>query len=438
MDTMTRTGHGRRRLLLPAILVTGVLIAASCGDDDDSSGATTAAGGATTTAAGGEATTTAAGGATTTAAGGEATTTAAGGATTTEGAGGGSEGAARAKEIVDKWIQRPTELGIDTPIDAEIPEGQRIYFISCGVDVCEAEADMATEAAETLGWEVTKLSTDGTPPSVQTAWETVIRDKADGVMFTGTAIPQIQTFINQAVANGTTVVACCISEPADKATNGISWTTSTPEQTGELGEITAAWVVNDAAESGDESPGMVYLDLPDFPILTSLAENTEKTFKELCAGCQYDKLSFGLADLGAVNDNVVSFLRSNPDTKYVVTSTAGPFAGLPAAFKAAGLNDIKIFTGSGPSLVNQANIAAGTEAGGMAFAFYEVIYGMIDAIAREKAGVEIQNFPPPNWILTKDNLPSVDHYFEVVEGSRDFFVNELWGKGGGSGTTPTT
>ncbi len=75
--------------------------------------------------------------------------------------------------------------------------------------------------------------------------------------------------------------------------------------------------MNDAAENGDDAPGMVYLDLPDFPILTALGENTEKTFKELCPDCAYETLSFGLADLAAVNDNVVSFLRSNPDTKYV-------------------------------------------------------------------------------------------------------------------------
>ena len=45
---------------------------------------------------------------------------------------------------------------------------------------------------------------------------------------------------------------------------------------------------------------MVYLDLPDFPILTALATNFEKTFKELCPDCAYEKLAFGLADLAAV------------------------------------------------------------------------------------------------------------------------------------------
>jgi ABC-type sugar transport system substrate-binding protein len=415
MHNLTRTGRRRRKLLLPAILVAGVLIAASCGDDDDSDSS-----GATTTAA--------SSGATTTAASGGATTTAAsGGATTTAASGGGTEGQARAKEIVDKFLQRPTSIGLDTPVGAEIPTGLKIYFITCGVDVCEAEADMAAEAAEILGWEVTKLSTDGTPPSVQNAWEQIIREKPDGVMFTGTAVSQIQQYTTQAAANGTSIAACCITgEPSEE--NGVIWTTSTPAQTVELGEAVAGWVVNDAAENGEDAPGMVYLDVPDFPILTALGENTEKTFKELCPDCAHETLSFGLADLAAVNDNVVSFLRSNPDTKYVITSTAGLFGGLPAALSGAGLEDVKIFTGSGPSLTNQANIEAGTEAGGMAFAFYEIMYGMIDAIARDKAGVEVpEGFPPPNWILTKDNLPAVDKYFPLVEDYKEHFM-ELWGK----------
>ena len=83
----------------------------------------------------------------------------------------------------------------------------------------------------------------------------------------------------------------------------------------------------------------------------------------------------------------MSFLRSHPDTKYVITSTDSPFAGLPAALKAAGLNDVKIF-GEGPSTANLANIASGDQAGGMAFAFYEIMSGVVDAIARKVAGAE--------------------------------------------------
>ena len=161
----------------------------------------------------------------------------------------------------------------------------------------------------------------------------------------------------------------------------------------------------------------MYLDLPDFPILSALAENTEATYRELCPDCAYETLTFGLADLGGRQRQrrVVPAVQPGHEVCDHVDGL-GLSPGCPAALSGAGLDDVKIFTASGPSLVNQANIAAGTEAGGMAFAFYEVIWGMMDAIARDKAGVEVpEGFPPPNWILTKDNLPSVDEYFPLVE-----------------------
>ena len=265
MQNLTRAGR-RRKFLLPAVLVVGALAAAACGSDNKSSS------GATTTAASGGATTTAASGATTTAASGGATTTA---------ASGGASGAAKAKEIVDKYIQRPTSIPLTTPVGKDIPTGKKIYFISCGVDVCEAEADIVKKATDILGWTTTKLSTDGSPQQVQNAWEQVVREKPDGVIYTGTPRSQIDQYITQAAANGTAVAACCVT---DKPENGLIWVTSTPDQTADLAAPMAAWVVNDAAQAGNDKPGAVYVDLPDFPILSSLATGFEQNFKDMCAG----------------------------------------------------------------------------------------------------------------------------------------------------------
>ena len=108
-------------------------------------------------------------------------------------------------------------------------------------------------------------------------------------------------------------------------------------------------------------------------------------------------------------------------------STDSVFTGLPAALSAAGLDDIRIF-GEGPSTANLANIASGAQAGTMAFAFYEIMFGAVDAIARFHAGDEvIPGFTPPNWILTADNLPSSTEFFPLVPDIVEHFT-ELWGK----------
>jgi ribose transport system substrate-binding protein len=404
----------RWRVVLPATLVIGGLVAAACGSDNKSSSSSV-----TTAAA---AATTAAGGAATTAAGGAATTAASGGATTT--GGGGAAGSSDPKAVVDKYVQRPTSIDLKTPVGKPIPTGLKLYFISCGVESCAVEADILKQAADILGWSFTPLITDGTPQQTQNAWEQVVREKPDGVVYTATPRSQIEQYITQASANGTAIASCCIT---DEPTNGIIWTTSTPAQLGDLATPMAAWVVNDANKAGNKKPGALYVDLPDYPILTSLGTAFEKQFKAMCSGCTLQKLPVGLADIQKAPDNIVSTLRSNPDIKYVVQSVDSAFTGLPAALKAAGLNDVKIF-GEGPSTANLANIASGAQAGTMPFAYYEIMFGAVDAIARKKAGAEVQpGFAPPNWIVVKENLPSSTQLFPVVPDTVNQF-KQLWGK----------
>jgi len=252
----------------------------------------------------------------------------------------------------------------------------------------------------------------------------IVREKPDGVIYTATPRSQIDQYINQAAANGTAIANCCVTDPA---TNGLIWTTSTPEQTGDLATPMAAWVVNDAKQAGNNKPGALYVNLPDYPILSALATGFEKQFKAMCSDCPYQKLDVGLADIQKAPDNIVSALRSNPNLKYVVQSTDSAFTGLPAALKAAGLNDVKIF-GEGPGTTNLANIANGAQAGSMAFAVYEIMFGAVDAIARKKAGADVvPGFAPPNWILLKDNLPSSTEFFPLVPDVVNQF-KALWGK----------
>ena len=180
----------------------------------------------------------------------------------------------------------------------------------------------------------------------------------------------------------------------------------------------AAWVVNDAAENDNEQPGVLYVDLPDYPILTALGTAFQENFAELCAECPFEKLDIGLADIQNAADNIVSALRANENLQYVVQSTDGAFPGLPTALSAAGLDDIRIF-GEGPTTANLANIASGDQAGTMAFAFYEIMFGAVDAIARFHAGDEvIPGFMPPNWILDRRQSAELDRVLPARAGHR--------------------
>jgi ABC-type sugar transport system substrate-binding protein len=336
----------------------------------------------------------------------------------------GSTDVERAAQIVEELSQRPTAIDLDTPIEGEIPTGLDIYYIPCGTAFCDAEEAVIQEGADILGWNLTALSNDGSPEEVQAAWERIIADQPDGVLYNATPRSLIGDYIEQAAANGTVVTARSIAEPAE---NGIVWSISTPEQVGALAEPMAAWIVNDAAQADNFTPGAVYLDLPEFPILTSLRTEFIASMGDLCPDCRVEALDFGLSDLGTAADEVVSFLRSNPDVTYVVNSADSAFAGVPAALSATGLDDVRVF-GEGPDPAVLAMIAAGDQDATMAFALYESVFGMLDAIARSYAGDEIiPSFSPPNWILTADNLPSTTEFFPLVPDIVDHF-RELWGK----------
>lgn len=420
---MTRSTRGQRaRIVTSAIVVFGLVAAACGGDDDDSSAeatteATTEDTQEPTAPAATEPSAEATEAPVATTAPAETAETSASADTA------GAEGIdlAAAQAVVDEFSERPTEIPNSAPIQGEIPTDVTAYFISCGAPACEAEIPIFEEATGILGWELVAISTDPTDPTqIPAAWDRVVNEKPEVVFYTGTPISAVQTQFDAAVANGTLPVACCTTDAPGEET-GLLYAISTPEQTGELGRIIASWVVADAA---GEPAHSLYLDLPEFPILSALRTDYVDALGELCEPCTNEVIEFGLADLASASDQVVSFLRANPDVKYVIQSTDSTFS-LPAALEAAGIEGIRIF-GEGPTSATLADIDAGRQAGTMAFAFWEIMFSMVDAAARQLAGDPVELPAPPNWILTAGNFPTGVDTFPLVEDVVDRY-KALWG-----------
>src|SRR3954468_5820322 len=226
---MERITRGRRGLLAASVLVVGGLVAAGCGGDNKGSAAGTPTTAAAATASAASASTRA-----TTAAGGTAGTSAA------------PAGLAKAQALVASVEDRPTKLALPGPVGKPIPTGKTIYQVTCGAEACDAESGIIKQATDILGWTLKSLHTDGSPQQIQNAWEQIVREKPDGVIYTATPRSQIDTYIKQAAANGTKIATCCIVETA---TDGIIWTTSTLAQATELSKVMAAWPIVDAAKS---------------------------------------------------------------------------------------------------------------------------------------------------------------------------------------------
>jgi ribose transport system substrate-binding protein len=331
---------------------------------------------------------------------------------------------AAAKKQLAKVEARPTKITLTTPIGKPIPTGKTIAYINCGAPACTLESSIIRQAASTLGWTEQVLNTDGTPQEVDNAWAQVIREKPFGVIYEGFPRSEFNQQILKASAEGIFVSGCCNE---DSAGDGIDYyIDGNAVQAQVTGPILADWAT--AQSTGTEKPAVVYLNVPEYTVLTAIGQTFKSDFASDCPGCSFNTLDLPLTSIGSNAPTlIISYLRSHPNVKYVVGSIDSANIGLPAALKAAGLTDIKIF-GVTPTTINLGYIAAGQESGTVTYDYYEIDYGLVDAIARKAAGVPIQSgFIPPPWVLTQANLPSATQITPVVANIQTYFAH-LWGK----------
>ena len=341
----------------------------------------------------------------------------------TSGSGSSSAKIDDAQAIVDKWEQRPTEITVTEPVGKPIPEGKRITYIACGVEVCALQGELLQEAADTLGWTVTTVNTDGTPEKVSGAIATAIRDKADAIITQAASKDVLAKPLADAKAAGIPVVTCCSTDPP--GTYLIN--TSTPEHGGRIGELMAAKVVVD---SGGEAKSL-FVNLSAFTILGEVGKKFESTMSDLCPDCTVDSVDIPLTSIGKdVPDRIVSYLRSHPDTNYVFLVEGSLAPGVKAALQAAGLTDkVKLVVQGGNQPVYQ-EIAAGKPwlaAAPSAIVSYD--YAEMDGLARHFAGAEVDENPVPElWLMTPDNAPDdIGKVLPLVEDYKAQWA-ALWGK----------
>ena len=76
----------------------------------------------------------------------------------------------------------PSTITVTSPVGKSVPAGKKIVFISCGVTVCQQQGQIVGQAAKQLGWSASTVTTDGTPTSVQSAYDTALRQGANAIV----------------------------------------------------------------------------------------------------------------------------------------------------------------------------------------------------------------------------------------------------------------
>lgn len=354
-----------------------------------------------------------------TACGGDTTPTAAG---ASQAAAADSPGLAAAREAAELYADRPARIPVTEPVGKEIPQGKQIDFILCGVQSCKDLADFFTAAAEELGWTVKQIPTQGTPESVQAAYEQAVRDKPDAVVASGFPRAVYAKQLAQLKAADIPVIQ---SNADDVVGDGISLLKNGPEDVGVQGEMLASWVVSDSGAKANT----VYFDLPAYTILKPVKEGFALKYEQWCESCPLDTVDVPITAVGKdMPDRVVSYLRSHPDVTHVVFSLGLLNVGVPAALKTAGITGKHIVVNVGDAQ-NYQYIESGLTDGAMALNSHETAWLQADALARHFTGQSMkvdQQAVLPNMLVTKDNLPSADGDFPLVEDYEAQF-KALWG-----------
>jgi len=340
------------------------------------------------------------------------------------GGGGGSADTSAADQLSKEASTRPTEITQTKPVGKEIPTGKKITFISCGVEACAVQGPILKEGAAMLGWSVKEVGTDGSPEKVQGAFQAAIRDGADAVIINAADKDALAAPLEAAKKAGVEFATCC--SLAQQGTD-VMFNIGSPDQNAPIGEMLAAKVVEDSGGKANA----VYVNVSAFAILASVNKTFESKFKELCADCKTDTIDVPLTSLGKdAPDRIVSYLRSHPDTNYIVLSESGSLGpGLTGALRAAGLSDkVKIVGQGGNESVYQ-EVAAGDWLAVVPSALYSYDYGMLDAFARKFAGVPVEETAPEFWLMDQANVPSGINgpAFPIVEDYKAQWA-KLWGK----------
>ena len=144
------------------------------------------------------------------------------------------------------------------------------------------------------------------------------------------------------------------------------------------------------AKSGGTA-NMLYVNVPDIPIMKVTNDANTAHMKEACPTCKYEELGLSVADMGngSIPSQVVSKLQSDPKIDYIFFGFTDLGTGVYEALQAAGLAEkVKLMSASaGPT--DLANIAKGEgmDAGTLNAQYY-VYWMVMDAMLRLDAGEE--------------------------------------------------
>jgi hypothetical protein len=287
---------------------------------------------------------------------------------------------AEAKANVKQWSSGPSPWAINKPLSRRPPRGKVIYFLQCGLPICQQYGNFLVAPAKALGWKLVVVNAGLTPETTGAAYAKAAQALPSGIL--GAAAP-VESYVTQLAIFRKHHIPYVQVGANDPPRPGITGTDPSDDDFQTSGAVEANWVV---ADSNGKANTVQFSD-PSYTFSVETQEGFDSAYERLCPGCALDQQQVSVLDIGTtLPGQVVSYVQSHPSVKYLVFTLSDLTPGVGLALKNAGLlNRIKIVS-RGASPLNFANIKAGLESMAVAEMTQEGAYVGLDTLARYFVG----------------------------------------------------
>jgi ABC-type sugar transport system substrate-binding protein len=335
-------------------------------------------------------------------------------------------GASSANEkVIEELTTRPSKIVVTQPVGKTIPTGKKIAYLENGVSSGKILGDSLEEAAELLGWEVTRIKpTSQDTSGFVAAMEQAMNENVDAITYESLNSTTFPSELAKAKERGIPVIEASTNEEAE-AVPGLTSTVGGPNflnvEARAAGKLMGALV----------EPNSVVGELAQgFIDLTELQSETAEGAEESCPTCSYAQVTVPVTQLDKTQSYAINFIRSKKPSALIMPNEFLE-TGLEPAMTAAGLdpNSVQGFggnleTGAGLSrLANEENLLVA----GFIYPNIELGWYVADAAARLLTGgsAKPSEAALQPWIVVKETAPPEEE--PAVEGFQEEF-KKLWGK----------
>lgn len=344
----------------------------------------------------------------------------------------GNDALAEATARVQLALLEPTVIGQEEPLVVAAPAGKNVTFLECGVEICNVIGNEVDDAAELLGWDVTRTPQGTTPEEILGAWDIALNASPtpDAIITSGVPSVLIQPKLDEAAAAGIPVVDYASGSPTGTA--GVTVDVLPVGDNEERGFLMADW----AAVETEGNAKVLFLNVPDYLVIDAGAQAFSSRLSEICPDtCSTEILDFAATDIGTkIPQDTVSYLQRNPDTNIIVYGFDDMGLGVAEAIQAAGLQDQVSAIGQGGGVatidaIGNDRVQVATVPQGMG----QLGWSSMDALARIFSNTPLDSITSrsglPIWLQTKETLTETPWMGSRSPDYRETY-SQLWLIGG--------